>query len=210
MPDRRPLKSAAISPTCVGSCKTPTEDEAMQEHEQGPGAAAAEPEAGGNGDGTQAATVEAGLAERLARAEAEAAELKDAWLRARAEVENVRKLAAADVAKAAKYAIDRFATDLLPVKDSLEQALAVDATPEQLRAGVELTLKQLAAVFARAQILDVDPKGEKFDPHRHQAVQMVPSEQPANSVVDVVQKGYLLNDRVLRPAMVTVAKAPDA
>ncbi|HEX4882977.1 MAG TPA: nucleotide exchange factor GrpE, partial [Casimicrobiaceae bacterium] len=148
--------------------------------------------------------------ERLAKAEAEAAELRDAWLRARADVENVRRQSAAEVAKASKYAIERFAEDLLPVKDSLEQALAVDATPEQLRAGVELTLKQLGAVFARAQVAEIDPKGEKFDPHRHQAMQLVPSDQPASTVVQVLQKGYLLNDRVLRPAMVAVAKAPDA
>jgi molecular chaperone GrpE len=149
-------------------------------------------------------------AERVAKAEAEAAELRDAWLRARAETDNVRKQAAAEVAKAGKYAIERFAEDLLPVKDSLEQALAVDATPDQLRAGVELTLKQLGTVFARAQIVEVDPAGEKFDPHRHQAMQVVASDQPANTVVQVFQKGYLLNDRVLRPAMVTVAKAADA
>jgi molecular chaperone GrpE len=143
----------------------------------------------------------------LAQARAEAAELKDAWLRARAELENVRKQAAADVAKAHKFAIERFAEDLLPVKDALEQSLgAATATPEQLRAGVELTLKQLAAVFTRAQIAEIDPAGEKFDPHRHQAMQMVPADQPANTVVQVFQKGYLLNDRVLRPAMVTVAK----
>jgi molecular chaperone GrpE len=148
--------------------------------------------------------------ERLAKAEAQAAELRDAWLRARADVENVRKQSAAEVAKASKYAIERFAEDLLPVKDSLEQALSVDATPEQLRAGVELTLKQLGAVFARAQVAEIDPKGEKFDPHRHQAMQLVPSDQPASTVVQVFQKGYLLNDRVLRPAMVAVAKAPDA
>lgn len=142
----------------------------------------------------------------LAAVQAEAAELKDAWLRARAETENVRRQGAEAVAKASRYAVERFAEDLLPVKDSLEQALAVDATPEQLRAGVELTLKQLASAFARAQVAEVDPQGEKFDPHRHQAVQMVPSDQPAHTVVQVVQKGYLLHDRVLRPAMVTVAR----
>jgi molecular chaperone GrpE len=146
-------------------------------------------------------------AAELARTQAEVAELKDAWLRARADTENARKQAAVDVAKAHKFAIERFAEDLLPVKDSLEQSLgAANATPEQLRAGVELTLKQLAAVFARSQITEIDPSGEKFDPHRHQAMQLVPSDQPANTVVQVFQKGYLLNERVLRPAMVTVAK----
>ena len=143
----------------------------------------------------------------LQKAQAEAAELRDAFLRARADVENARKQAAADVAKAYKFAIERFAEDLLPVVDSLQQALAVsNATPEQLRAGVELTLKQLQAAFGRAQLTEIDPAGEKFDPHRHQAMQMVDSEQPANTVVQVFQKGYALNDRILRPALVTVAK----
>ena len=146
-------------------------------------------------------------ADALQKAQSEAAELRDAYLRARADLENTRKQAAADVAKAYKFAIERFAEDLLPVADSLQQALAVsNATPEQLRAGVELTLKQLQAAFGRAQLLEVDPAGEKFDPHRHQAMQMVDAEQPANTVVQVFQKGYVLNDRILRPALVTVAK----
>lgn len=143
----------------------------------------------------------------LQKAQAEAAELRDAFMRARADVENTRKQAAADVSKAYKFAVERFAEDLLPVVDSLQQALAVsNATNEQLRAGVELTLKQLQAAFGRAQLAEIDPAGEKFDPHRHQAMQMVESEQPANTVVQVFQKGYALNDRILRPALVTVAK----
>jgi molecular chaperone GrpE len=143
----------------------------------------------------------------LRKAEEEVAGLKDAWLRARAELENVRKIAAADVAKAHRYAAEKFANDLLPVKDALEQTLAAaNATPEQLRAGVELTLKQLQAAFERAQLAEVDPAGQKFDPHRHQAMQMVESDLPPNTVVQVFQKGYVLHDRVLRPAMVTVAK----
>ena len=143
----------------------------------------------------------------LQKAQAEAAELKDAFLRARADVENTRKQAAIDVSKAHKFAIERFAEDLLPVADSLQQALAVsNATPEQLRAGVELTLRQLQAAFGRAQLTVIDPVGEKFDPHRHQAMQMVPSQQPANTVVQVFQKGYVLNERLLRPALVVVAR----
>jgi molecular chaperone GrpE len=143
----------------------------------------------------------------LQKAQAEAAELRDAWLRARADVENTRKQAATDVAKAHKFAIERFAEDLLPVIDSLQQALAVsNATPEQLREGVELTLRQLQGAFGRAQLTEIDPAGEKFDPHRHQAMQMVDSDQPANTVVQVFQKGYALNERILRPALVTVAK----
>lgn len=147
------------------------------------------------------------LLELLQKAEGEIAELKDAWLRARADLENTRKLAALDVVKAHKFAIEKFAEDLLPVADSLQQALSVaNATPEQLRAGVELTLKQLQAAFGRAQLDEIDPAGGKFDPHQHQAMQMVESEQAPNTVVQVFQKGYVLNDRVLRPALVTVTK----
>jgi molecular chaperone GrpE len=144
---------------------------------------------------------------RLKRAEAEIAELKDAWLRARAETENVRRQAAQDATRATKFAVEKFAEDLLPVKDALEQALAVGhATPEQLRAGVELTLRQLESAFGRAQLTVIDPAGEKFDPHRHQAMQLVDSELAPNTVVQVLQKGYALHDRVLRPALVSVAK----
>jgi molecular chaperone GrpE len=148
------------------------------------------------------------IADRLKRAEAEIAELKDAWLRARADVENVRRQSAESVARAHKFAVEKFAEDLLPVRDALEQSLAVpNATPEQLRAGVELTLRQIDSAFGRAQLVEIDPAGEKFDPHRHQAMQLVESDQPANTVVQVMQKGYALNDRVLRPALVTVAKS---
>jgi molecular chaperone GrpE len=143
----------------------------------------------------------------LTRLEAEVAELKDAWLRAKAETDNVRKLAQADVARAHKYAVERFAEDLLPVKDALEQTLAADNVGlDTLKSGAELTLKALRASFDRAQVTEVNPVGEKYDPHRHQAMQLVDSDQPANTVVDVFQKGYLINDRVLRPALVTVAK----
>ncbi len=146
----------------------------------------------------------------LKKAEDEAAGLKDAWLRARADLENVRKQAANDLARAHKYAIERFASELLPVKDALESALDADnATPEALRAGVLLTLKQLVAAFEKEQIAEIDPAGAAFDPHQHQAMTLVDSEQPPNSVVQVFQKGYRLSDRVLRPALVSVAKIPD-
>ena len=148
----------------------------------------------------------------LAKALAEAAEMKDAWLRARAEIENVRRQGQADVARAHKYAIEKFAEDLLAVKDALEQTLAADraVSVETLKTGAELTLKSLDAAFERAQIRVIDPAGQKFDPHRHQAMQAVESDLPPNTVVTVFQKGYLLNDRVLRPALVTVAKAPES
>jgi molecular chaperone GrpE len=157
-------------------------------------------------DAGEIAHVAADIGAELAHAQAEVAELKDAWLRAKAETENARRIAQADVAKAHKYAIERFAEDLLPVKDALEKTLtAGDVSLAALQSGAELTLKALRTAFDRAQVVELDPKGEKFDPHRHQAMQMVPSNQPANTVVDVFQKGYLVNDRVLRPALVTVS-----
>ena len=150
------------------------------------------------------------IAALLQKVEAEAAELREAWLRARADIDNIRKQAAADVAKAHKFALERFAGELLPVKDALEAALAAKgASAEALAAGVELTLKQLTAAFAKAGIVEIDAAGRKFDPHRHQAMAMVESTEPPNAVVQVFQKGYLLNDRVLRPAMVAVAKSRD-
>lgn len=144
----------------------------------------------------------------LERALAEAAEMKDAWLRARAEVENVRRQGQADVAKAHKYAVEKFAEDMLAVKDALEQTLATDqsVTVDTLKSGADLTLKSLNAAFARANIREINPTGQKFDPHQHQAMQAVDSDLPPNTVVNVFQKGYLINDRVLRPALVTVSK----
>lgn len=148
----------------------------------------------------------------LENALAEAAEMKDAWLRARAEVENVRRQGQADVARAHKYAIEKFAEDLLAVKDALEQTLAADESVPSgtLKAGADLTLKALRTAFGRAQIREIDAGGQKFDPHLHQAMQAVDSDLPPNTVVTVFQKGYLLNDRVLRPALVTVSKAPES
>lgn len=147
--------------------------------------------------------------EPFRKALADVEQMKDAWMRARAETENVRRQAQADVAKAYKFAIEKFAGDLLPVKDALEQALSAHAgaAPETLHAGTELTLKALTAAFTRAGIVEVDPAGQKFDPHRHQAMQVVDSPLPPNSVVTVYQKGYLINDRVLRPALVTVSRS---
>jgi len=149
--------------------------------------------------------------ELLREAELKAAEHHDAWLRAKAEAENIRRRATEDVAKAHKYGVERFAADLLAVKDSLEAALAAEnATPESLRSGVQLTLRQLESVLERQSIRELDPAGQKFDPHRHQAISMLPSDKEPNTVINVLQKGYLLHDRVLRPALVTVAKPKDA
>lgn len=147
----------------------------------------------------------------LQKARAEAEEMKDSWLRARAEIENVRRQGQADVARAHKYAVEKFAEDLLAVKDALEQTVSADASVpiDTLKAGAALTLKSLNAAFAKAQIREIDPTGQKFDPHQHQAMQAVVSAEPPGTVVTVFQKGYMINDRVLRPALVTVAKAAD-
>lgn len=147
------------------------------------------------------------LEELLKAAELQAAEHHDAWLRAKAETENMRRRAQEDVAKAHKFAAEKFAGELLAVKDSLEAALAVEEqTVEALKSGVELTLRQLVAAFEKSSIKELNPLGEKFDPHFHQAIAMVDAEQEANTVVSVLQKGYALHDRILRPALVTVAK----
>ena len=148
------------------------------------------------------------LAEQLRQAEEKAAEHHDAWLRAKAETENVRRRAQEDIAKASKFAIEKFAKELIAVKDSLEAGLAAEnPSVESLYSGTELTLKQLVAAFEKSQLREINPVVEKFDPHFHQAISMIESEQAPNTVVSVLQKGYLLADRVLRPALVTVARA---
>jgi len=158
-----------------------------------------------------ATSVEATPEERLAQAEQKVQENHDAWLRAKAETENARKRAQEDISKAHKFAVESLASELLPVRDSLEAALAVEsATLETYRSGVELTLRQLVAVFEKSHLREINPVGEKFDPHRHQAISMLPSDQEVNTVINVLQKGYLLHDRVVRPALVTVSKAKDA
>lgn len=148
------------------------------------------------------------LEELLRKAELAAQEHHDAWLRAKAEADNIRKRAQVEVANAHKFALENFAAELLPVKDSLEAALATE-TPavDVLKNGVELTLKQLKAVFDRVNVTEINPVAQKFDPHRHQAISTVESDAEPNTVVQVLQKGYLLHDRVVRPALVTVARA---
>jgi len=151
------------------------------------------------------------LALLLKDAELKAVEHHDAWLRAKAEAENIRRRAQTDVANAHKYAVENFSTELLNVMDSLEAALAVEnATVENFKNGMELTQKQLTAVFDKFNIKTIDPAGEKFDPHLHQAMCTVDSELEPNTVVQVMQKGYQLHDRVIRPALVMVSKAKDA
>ncbi|MEO7559513.1 MAG: nucleotide exchange factor GrpE [Nitrosospira sp.] len=148
------------------------------------------------------------LEQLVKKAELDAAEHHDAWLRAKADAENIRKRAQIDVTNAHKYAIENFSTELLAVMDSLEAALAVEnATVENFKSGMELTLKQLTAIFDRFNIKLINPAGEKFDPHLHQAMCTVDSDLAPNTVVQVMQKGYVLNDRVIRPALVSVSKA---
>lgn len=150
------------------------------------------------------------MEEMLKEAERKAQEHYDAWMYAKAEGENIRRRAVEDVGKAQKFAVERFSSEMLAVKDSLEAGLAVkEATLESFRSGMELTLKQLSSVFDKFNIKEINPAGEKFDAHQHQAIGMVDSDQPANTVVSVMQKGYALNDRVLRPAMVMVAKGKE-
>ena len=151
------------------------------------------------------------IEEQLQQALDSAQAHKDAWLRAKAEGDNIRKRAVLDVANAHKYAIDSFATELLAVKDSLEAALSIEQVSlENLKSGVELTLKQLNSAFDKFHLNEINPAGDKFDPHRHQAISAIPSDAAPNTVVQVLQKGYILNDRVIRPALVTVPKEPNA
>ena len=150
------------------------------------------------------------LEELLKKAELDATEHHDAWLRAKADSENIRKRAQVDIANAHKYAIENFSTELLTVMDSLEAALAVEnATVENFKNGMELTLKQLTATFDKFNLKVINPDGEKFDPHQHEAMCTVDSDLTPNTVVHVMQKGYVLNDRIIRPALVTVSKAKE-
>ena len=149
------------------------------------------------------------LEQQLAEAIAEAAQHKETMLRALADSENARKRFQAEAANSQKYAIERFAESILPVMDSLEAALAnKEASPGAMREGVSLTLRQLTQALEKARITAIAPAtGERFDPHRHQAMAAVESHSEPNTIVATMQKGYALHDRILRPALVTVAKA---
>ena len=150
------------------------------------------------------------LEEMLQEAERKAQEHYDAWMYAKAEGENIRRRAADDINKAQKFAVERFSGEMLAVKDSLEAGLAVTTGDvDSFKSGLELTLKQLSGVFEKFNIKEINPTGEKLDPHKHQAIGVVDSDHPANTVVSVMQKGYALNDRVLRPALVMVSKGKD-
>ena len=172
----------------------------MNEHDPIP------PGAGPSDDAfSPSAASAAGTAEN--ELEARHAELNEAFLRAKAEAENIRRRSDEEVAKARKFAVESFAESLLPVKDSLEAAIAIPAaTPEQLLEGVHATLRQLSTALQRNKVIEINPPATtKFDPHQHQAISVVPASQEPNTVVAVLQKGYLIADRVLRPALVTVS-----
>ena len=147
---------------------------------------------------------------RLAAAAAEAQQLREDWLRAKAETENVRRRSQEEVSKAHRFGNENFAAALLAVKDSLDAALTVENTSiESFKEGVELTARQLDSVFEKFAVREINPVGEKFDPHRHQAISQVPSDEASGTVVTVLQKGYLLHERVLRPALVIVSAPKD-
>lgn len=156
---------------------------------------------------TPASEAQQSIEAALAEAQARANEYMDRALRAQADLENLRKRSQLDIAAAHKFAIERFAENLLAVHDSLEMALRVEAPSlESLREGVQATLRQLDSAFERNKLVAIDPVGQKFDPNQHQAISMVPAPGiAANTVVAVMQKGFLINERVLRPAMVTVS-----
>jgi molecular chaperone GrpE len=143
----------------------------------------------------------------VAALKAKISDLQDQYVRGQAEAQNTRRRAEEDISKARKFALEAFAESLLPVTDSLEAGLVIkDATSEQLREGAAATLRQLTSALERNKVIAINPDaGARFDPHQHQAISVVPSEQDANTVVMVLQKGYLISDRVLRPALVTVA-----
>jgi len=157
----------------------------------------------------QVATPESALEQQLTETQAKLSEMHDAFMRAKAEGENIRRRAQEDISKAHKFAVESFAEAMLPVRDSLEMALKVDnPTIESLKEGVEMTLKQMSSAFERNKLVEVQPAvGDKLDPMKHQAVAVVPADQEANTVVNVLQKGYMIADRLLRPAIVTAAQA---
>jgi molecular chaperone GrpE len=149
------------------------------------------------------------LQQALTEAENQVKEKNEAWLRALAESENIRKRAAQDLASAKKFALESFASELLAVMDSLDAALAVtEASLDSYRNGVELTARQLKTAFEKFNLTEINPVNEKFDPNRHQAIAALENDEVApNTVLSVMQKGFALHERILRPALVTVSKA---
>jgi molecular chaperone GrpE len=192
--------TAHQDPTANSSGDSSLDKSAEQSTAQGQSEATAQAEA-------QSLDPIAQLQADLAAAQAQLAEQKDQVLRAHAEMENVRRRAQEEVSKARKFGIESFAEGLVPVKDSLEAALAqTEQSAQDMRAGIEMTLKQLVTAFERNHLKEIAPAaGTKFDPHQHQAIATIPAEQEPNTVVQTLQKGYLIAERVLRPALVTVS-----
>jgi molecular chaperone GrpE len=190
-----PADVSASPTTAMNPAVTPAMDSPMSPEEQEAAQAANE---------VDALTV---AQAELATLKAKSADLADQFLRAKAEAENARRRAEDEISKARKFAVESFAESLLPVADSLEAGLAIkDASVEQIREGSEATLRQLSAALERNKVIAINPEaGAKFDPHFHQAISVVPSELEANTVVMVLQKGYSIADRVMRPALVTVS-----
>lgn len=194
--------------------KTESNQDLSQRSSQGMGADGIPLDASPEEREAALAANELGTVSELAASQAEIVTLKakntdltDQYMRGQAEVQNARRRADEEISKARKFAVEAFAESLLPVTDSLEAGLVIkDATIEQIREGAEATLRQLTSALERNKVVAINPAaGIKFDPHQHQAISMVPSGQEANTVVSVLQKGYLIADRVLRPALVTVA-----
>ena len=186
----------------------------MSDHQTTPLAGAAAAQSQSTPAEDQADTMVSHEADALAKAQADlaalqakSADLADQYLRAKAEAENARRRAEDEISKARKFAVESFAESLLPVADSLEAGLVIkDATVEQIREGAQATLRQLQAALERNRVIAIQPTaGTRFDPHQHQAISVVPSDQEANTVVGLLQKGYSIAERVLRPALVTVA-----
>ena len=182
---------------------TPAPDEHQVDHAGNAAADASE-----QGEPVMVA-VDSDFEEKLIQTEAKLAELQDAYLRAKADGENIRRRAQEDISKAHKYAVESFAESMIPVRDSLEMALRIESlTLESLKEGTEVTLRQIANAFEKNRLLEINPvPGDKLDPAKHQAVSMVPADQEAKTIVEVLQKGYTIADRLLRPALVTVAQA---
>ncbi len=211
----RALETSGGAPSCHESLAnrrcippySPIRPIDMQDHNQNQNAHQPSPEELEAGLAGSAHDEVQQLQGELAELKAKSADLADQFLRAKAEAENARRRAEDEVSKARKFGIENFAEGLLPVVDSLDAALAIqNGTAEQLREGTEATLRQLVSALERNRVMVTNPKaGEKFDPHHHQAISMVPADQEPNTIVSVLQKGYLIADRVLRPALVTVA-----
>ena len=169
----------------------------------------AEPVAADKTTSAAEAVVEQTVEQQLAELQQKLSEMQDNFLRAKAEGENIRRRAAEDIGKAHKFAIEGFAEHLVPVADSLYAALSAEAVDAKgFKEGLEITLKQLMSAFEKGRLVEINPaSGDKFDPHHHQAISMVPSKQEPGTVVSVLQRGYSLADRVLRPALVTVSQS---